>query len=291
MVKLIFFKRSAVADRGLSAEMGRGTWATIVDGRTDAKGGSSADASSQGGVMMVGVDQTTDGGWTFGAALGTDRADVASRGATADLDGVVGAVTAARTIGATRLAFGAVHTRSDVETERSVTGSTFNETLDANTDATTTQLFVEATRSWQKGATTITPHVGLAHAWTRVDGFTETGGLSALSVDSMEAERTTASVGVRMEREVRVGSTPVRVWGGLAYEHRFGDRQPVGMAAFAGSDAFQVQAPGSSRAVGHVDLGVEMRLAPTATVSATYSGAFGADGDDSAVGVGIKIAF
>jgi outer membrane autotransporter protein len=87
--------------------------------------------------------------------------------------------------------------------------------------------------------TTVTPYVGLGYLHTHVDSFTEAGGGgAALSVDAVDANSFTTSLGARATTSLRIGNTLLKPEVRVAWQHEWLDDSTNVQSAFA-------SAPGS----------------------------------------------
>ncbi len=87
--------------------------------------------------------------------------------------------------------------------------------------------------------TTVTPYVGLGYLHTHVDSFAEAGGGGAgLSVDAVDANSFTTSLGARASTSLRIGNTLLKPEVRIAWQHEWLDDSTNVQSAF-------VSAPGS----------------------------------------------
>jgi outer membrane autotransporter protein len=87
--------------------------------------------------------------------------------------------------------------------------------------------------------TIVTPYVGLGYLHTHVDSFTESGGGgAALSVDAVDANSFTTSLGARATTSLRIGNTLLKPEVRVAWQHEWLDDSTNVQSAFA-------SAPGS----------------------------------------------
>lgn len=135
---------------------------------------------------------------------------------------------------------GITHAWHHIDTTRSVTVPGLAGAYIANAKATTTQAFGEVAFALIDGPLAVTPFVRYAHDWERADGFTELGGVAALTVARDRRSNDFGSAGVRLS-----GLRPIS--DGLAIEpnlsvgylHSWGQLYSVRSEAIGGA-AFSV---------------------------------------------------
>jgi uncharacterized protein with beta-barrel porin domain len=87
----------------------------------------------------------------------------------------------------------------------------------------------------------VTPYLGLGYLHTHTGAFTETGSTSALSVQAMDSNSFTTTIGARLGATWQIGTTAFRPELRAAWQHEFLDDSATVRASFAtapGSSAF-----------------------------------------------------
>ena len=127
------------------------------------------------------------------------------RNSSATSDNVHLSVYAAGEVGVLSIRGGAAYTRHAINTTRTPTFPGFAETLNAQYDAGTAQLFGELGYPLDLGAFTIEPFVGLAGVLHHTDAFAETGGLSAVSSAGGIHTAAIATIGINASTTFTLG--------------------------------------------------------------------------------------
>ncbi|WP_448469054.1 autotransporter outer membrane beta-barrel domain-containing protein [Martelella sp. AMO21009] len=148
------------------------------------------------------------------------------------------------------------YTWHDVSSSRTVAFTGFADSLAADYDAAAFQAFGEAACRFDTGLAAFEPFVGLAYVRFHQDGFTETGGAAALSVDASDMDTTFATIGARAERDFALGDATATLSGTLGWQHAFGAITPLAAMAFAGSDSFSVAGTPIARNAAVVEAGL-----------------------------------
>lgn len=245
-----------------------GSWS-----RWDTDGNAAALDSTTGG-FIAGTDASIGEGWLLGMMAGYSRTefDADDRASTGGSDDVhLGAYAGAR-VGGLGLRLGAAYTWHDVEASRTAAIAGFADSLAADYDAGTTQVFAEAAHEMRVGASRIEPFANLAYVGLRTDAFTETGGAAAVASAAASQDATFTTLGLRGSSAFIVGDATVTARGSLAWRHAFGDVVPVTSVNFAGADAFSIAGVAVARDALMLEAGLDMQLAPGAVFGASYSG-------------------
>jgi outer membrane autotransporter protein len=245
-----------------------GSWGHI-DGN-----GNAARLERDIGGFVVGADTGVGGGWRVGALGGYSRAsaDTDARNSSAKTESYHLGAYGGTQWGATALRLGANHSWNKTETSRSVAFAGFADTLSADYDGTTTQLFGEAGHRIDAGRVALEPFARLAYVRVKSDAFLERGGLAALYGEGGSIDATFTTLGLR--GSTQIGST-TRLRGMLGWRHAFGDTTSTSTHAFAGSIPFTLEGVPLAKNVAVVEAGVDMQLRPNLTLGASYSGQFG----------------
>ncbi|WP_185984324.1 autotransporter outer membrane beta-barrel domain-containing protein [Aureimonas mangrovi] len=270
------------------------TWISAfgASGETDATGGTaSLDRDTLG--VLVGADALVGGNTRLGIFGGYSRSsfDVDARGFSADSDDIHVGVYAGTQLGGLSLRGGAAFGFHDIETERGVAFAGFADTLEAGTDARTTQVFGEVGYALAFGAVEFEPFAGLAYVDVDMDGFSETGGLAALSGGGDGFDATFSTLGLRAATALDLGGMDARLTGTLGWRHAFDDEAPVSTFAFDGGQAFTVAGAPIAQDAALVEVGFEVDLSPAATLGLSYAGQFGDDASQHGGRATLRFAF
>lgn len=294
-----------LAHAGSAANPGSRFWMRGLyhDGRFDADGAARVDRSTAG--MMLGADYLLGShGFTMGWGLGYHRSDVDVKGlaAEADVDNVHAAIyTGARwddsalpfglpgggSIG-TRL--GVTHSWHEIDMQRTV--GFVDESLRAEYDARSLQVFGEVDYRFDLGDARIAPFLGVS--WTRlhVDGFDEvapdtspvllgqTAALQGRSGTDSLAQMTLGSRGVLPL------TTRLELSGMAGWRHIFSGDQPEANLRLRDADpdaAMIITGAPLARNALIADLGLRIRLGDNGSLGVSWAGQTGGDVTDNSL--------
>lgn len=218
--------RDAFVDR-LNEEAARGAWIKAhglsAEHDTDLNaGGFDRDLT---GVVM-GADATLLNGWRVGVGGGYATSDYAvdSRGLTADGEVWSLGAYAGQSRDAMRLSAGLAWSWQSTDVARAVVFPGFGELNRAGVSGQLGQAFAEV--SWilpYENAVTVEPYVGAAFIHWSQDGFNETGGASALTVDAGEADLGLIRLGARASGGYRMKGRDLRMSARAGLRRMVGD--------------------------------------------------------------------
>ncbi|OCW55723.1 autotransporter domain-containing protein [Hoeflea olei] len=253
-----------------------------------------------GGVMVGGdaaIGDTGLAGLVAGYQASGYRVDgLASK---ADASSFFVGVYGGAALGSFNLTGGAAYAWSDVDTARTAAFAGFSERLGAATHAGTAQVFGELGYEFDTGPAVFEPFAGLAHISVSSDGYTETGGASALSIASGTTDMTFSTLGIRASALLPFGDAgAARLTGMVGWRHAYGSATPGALNAFAGGTPFAVTGASVGEDVAllsaglNFDLGArpEMGLENT-DFSISYDGQFGSGVAESAFTAKLKLKF
>ncbi|MBT2324778.1 autotransporter domain-containing protein [Variovorax paradoxus] len=261
-----------------------GSWGHI-DGTANA-----AKLKRDIGGFVVGADTSVGAGWRVGGLAGYSRAsaDTDARNSSAKTDSYHLGVYGATQWGATALRLGASQSWNKLDTSRSVAFAGFADSVSAQYDSTTSQVFGEVGHRIDAGRVALEPFAGLAHVRVKTDAFFERGGLAALHGAGDSTDATFSTLGVRASTQL---SDSTRVRGLLGWRHAFGDTTPTSTHAFGGSLPFTLAGVPLAKNVAVLEAGVETQLRPNLTLGASYAGQFGDGLQDHGFKVNLNWAF
>ncbi|WP_206750837.1 autotransporter outer membrane beta-barrel domain-containing protein [Pollutimonas thiosulfatoxidans] len=270
-----------------------GSWSTLDDN------GNAAEVKSNVAGLFIGGDTAVGNGWRVGGALGfTDgKIEVNDRSSKSDVTSYTAALYGgnswAAESGKVNFLAGAAYTRHEVDSRRSVTVGG-NQTLKADYDVNTTQLFTELGYAIPVGqASEVEPYLGVAWLSQKAKSFTETGGSAALHGDSQKDDVTTFTLGLRGKTAVDVGANQASLYAGLGWRHASGDVEAERRMNFVqgNSVGFKVAGAPIAKNAAVVDLGAEMAVGKNAAMGLGYSGQFGNGNTDSTGSLYLKVKF
>jgi outer membrane autotransporter protein len=170
-----------------------------------------------------------------------------------------------------------------------VTG--FDQSLTADYDADTAQIFGEVNYDMKVKQIDLQPFANLAYVNLHADSFQEKGGAAALSGGSSDDNLTFTTIGIRASTDISLGSNPASLHGALGWRHALGDTATASSLAFAGGDAFSINGVPVARDALAVDAGVDIGLSKQATFGVSYSGQVAGKSSTNGVKANIAVKF
>lgn len=257
-------------------------WGELVadDLTLDGNGNAAKMEQNLAGVF-VGANASLGGGWESGIAYGhtSGDLDVDDRDSSADIENNTLGLTIGKSWdtgdNAINFLFGGTYTRSGVETKREVAVGNLNETLEADYDVNTFQLFTEVAYEVKLADRTILePFLGFGWATLDGDEYQEKSGYSALSGEGISAEQFNSIVGLRFRQGFDAGPLPAWVQASVGWEHNYGDREGVAINSFNGGNGFRIEGAEIDRDAAVLDLGVGVNLTESLSIGGSYIGRF-----------------
>src|SRR5699024_2960757 len=144
--------------------------------------GNAASVDSDSYGLLLGFDHAMTPSWRIGAVggFGHVSADVDDRDSSATADSATLGLYTAGQWGALHLHVGAAYAWHDIDSTRNVHVASLNDSLDADYDANTAQVFGELGYNFAFGNTALTPFARAAYVHVDTDSFNEDGGAAAL---------------------------------------------------------------------------------------------------------------
>ncbi|WP_225579308.1 autotransporter domain-containing protein [Pseudomonas sp. PDM14] len=277
------------ADSGLTFWLsGYGNWSD-KDGNSNV---ADLDRDSRG--TLIGLDLPLNQTWRLGiaAGYGTSDLDVNRRESSAD----IGSTSLIAYLGgqwdALSLRMGVARTWNEVDSKRDVQVGALRETLKADYDADTTQVFGELGYALQLGELALEPFAGLAHVEVDSDGFREHGGTAALSGNSEDDSVDYSSLGLRAAAPLGdIAGLPLNLHTSLAWQHAFDEPSDESHLSLAGYDSFTVKGVPVAEDSALAQLGLDLQLSAQASVGLGYSGQFGDGNSDQGVRLTLSTSF
>lgn len=267
---------------------GYGYW-----GETDASG-NTAELSRDSGGLVAGADAKVADGLRLGIAGGYGSTSYAQSalGSSASMTSWDLAFYGGAALGPVALRFGGAYGWQDMATSRTVTMATFSDSLAADVDGGTGQLFAEVSHHVALGGARIEPYAGLAYVHANLDDAEEIGGAAALAIEPGSLSNTYSTLGLRVEAPLPIVSEALSLSGNLGWRYAFGDVTPVSTLAFAaGDDPFAVVGPAIGRNAAIVDLGASYRFGQAVAADIRYSGAFADIGQSNGLNGLLSVRF
>ncbi|WP_331300662.1 autotransporter outer membrane beta-barrel domain-containing protein [Methylobacterium oryzae] len=227
------------------------------------------------------------GGYTEAYLDSAGRSGGTSRAESAALKSGFGGLYGGYELGPLSLRLGALYADTDARTRRAVLYG-LSDTLSGHGGGHTVQGFGEI--GWrialgQPAASSVEPFVGGAYVGIRSGAFAETGGAAALASFARDYDLGAATVGVRAQTRLDLGlGLPVTLRGLVGYRRAFGDVVPTALLAFgAGGPAFLSAGVPIDRDALVAQVGLDLAVAPNASLGVAYTGQTGTRAQDQAV--------
>jgi outer membrane autotransporter protein len=245
--------------------------------------GNSAVLRQRAYGLRLGGDAELSRDWRLGGAFGyaDQTLEVDERASTADADSYSLAVYAGRCIalggGRLQLLGGGAWSYHAIDSRRRVRFSGFSETLQAEYDAETRQLFAELGYTIPLNEHfALTPYLGVDWSEQRSDGFTESGGSAGLRAKPGRNELTTTTLGLHATQQL-----PGAGWveADLGWRQSAGDIRPEATLALSGSEAYTVTGAPIARNAAVFGLGLNLAVGDQGQVGLRYDGQFGDGGN------------
>ena len=234
--------------------------------------------------FFVGTDTTIASGWRVGGMGGYSHSTMDASSGSSSSDNYHLGVYGGKHWDATSLRLGASYTWHRLDTQRSATFSGFADSLSSKYHAGTTQVFGELGHRMEVGhGIAAEPFAGLAYVNVKTDGFTEQGGLAALTGSAAHADVTFSTLGVRFSSPLAENA---RLRGMVGWRHSFGEVVPASNQALNRGQPFTVWGVPMAKDVAAVELGVETDVRSNLNVSVSYAGQYANNLHDN----GIKLA-
>ena len=244
--------------------------------------------------LIAGLDVPLNEVWSLGLAggYGSTNFDADALASSGDIDSYDLALYIGGKWGALGLRGGVAHSWNAVSVNRTVAFPGLVEGESADYDAGTTQVFGEIGYELAYGAAKFEPFAGLAYVAVSTDGFTEQGGLAALTAGSSDQNNTYSTLGIRVSADLPVAKGQLAVRGLLGWQHAFGDVTPGTAMDLAGEGGGFIitGAPIDENAL-LVGAGLDYLLNADLRLSVAYEGQIGSHANDNAVKASLSYRF
>jgi outer membrane autotransporter protein len=231
-----------------------------------------AVARRSAGGVLAGADMPFGSTGVAGvfAGYGSSYVDVASQNANASANSYHAGAYGGYGWGGVSLRGGTAVTWHDLTTSRSISYRGFSDKVTASPDALTGQVFGELAYGVKVQDVAVEAYSGLAYVHQRNGSFRETGGAAALSGTSDSSDTGFLSLGLRARHQFDLAGIAVTAHGVAAWTHALGDVSSNRTLAFAGGEGFSMPGLAVLRNAGTVETGLEMALAPSASLGIAY---------------------
>lgn len=257
---------------------GYGAWSN-----TDSDDNASKFSHNTGG-FLIGADAPVSESWRLGFLAGYGRSsyDADTNNASGFSDNYTLGAYGGSEIGAVGVRLGTAYTWSGVHTDRSVSFTGFSDRLSGQYDAGAFQAFGDVGYRLDAGETSLgrlsfEPFAALAYVNVHTNGFTEDGGLAALTTQSDDTNVTFSTAGLRGASDFTLGGVALTATGSLAWRHAYGDTTPMTTVSFSGSDRFGIEGVPIAKDMALIEAGLSTHLNSNVSFGISYTGQFAGD--------------
>lgn len=285
--------RGVAMDRAAEQGEGTGLWATAFGNWGSQEGdGNAAKVESDTAGAFMGLDAQL-GDWRLGVLGGYNSSnfDVDARASTAESETFHLGAYAGGSIGQFRMRAAFGQSWHDISTERSVAFPAA-QTLSADYNGTTTQVFGEIGYAVKVGSVDVEPFVGLAYVSLKTDDYAETGGVAALTGDSVKTDATFGTFGFRGSAKLDSAEGGMLLKGLVGWRHAFDNDLPYASHSFSGAaKPFLVTGVPLAEDAAVAEISLDLPLSDNIRVNVGYKGQFGGDVTDNSARGGISMRF
>jgi outer membrane autotransporter protein len=276
---------AAVAAPAQSADLtfwaqGVGAWGRI---NSD---GNAADVNRNLGGVFTGFDRRF-GEWRAGLAGGYTNSSpsVSARASSASIDTAYFAGYAGTSFGPLNFRSGAAYAWHTISTNRSVTFPGFSEQASARYNAQEGQVFGEVGYGMSFGDIAAEPFAGVAWLHLSTDGFTETGGVSALAGARGSDDLGYSTLGARWASNYLMANGMMLMpRASVAWQHAFATLTPTTTLTFRSSGAaFGIWGVPIARDAALVEAGSDLQLSAQTKIGIFYAGQLATNAQDHSV--------
>lgn len=233
--------------------------------------GNAAGMNGHVAGLIAGVDGDVSEHWRIGGLFGYTNA---SAGSDADWDSYSAGLYAAAEWGKLNFTTGAIYSKNDISTERTVAFGSFDDRLEVDYRSATRQVFADLGWRDKIGQLTLEPFANLAYINLETNGFREDGGSAALSANGGTDGVTLTTLGLRWSADIGSADLPATFSGMLGWRHAIGDLAPSSRFAFSSGSPFVIEGASLPRDTAVLEASLTAQISKTARVKLSYSGEF-----------------
>lgn len=239
--------------------------------------GNAARLNRSIGGFFMGADAPAFDNWRFGAISGYSRSSFSTKNhnSSGTSDNYSAGLYGSTNWGAFVFRSGVAYTISDISTSRSVNFIGFGDSLSGDYRVGTAQAFGELGYRMQAGNVALEPFANLAYVNVHSDGFSEKGGIAALTSGSTRTDTAFTTLGLRVATRFDLNGMAVTATSAIGWRHAFGDTTADSTMSFAGAAPFSIGGVPIAKNAAVVDLGLDMNLSADNTLGISYGGQFG----------------
>lgn len=255
----------------------RSVWMQGYGASGDSEGDGNAaaiDDHIQG--FFIGADAALSGNARIGLLTGHGKSDVqvSDRRSSASVDSSYLGVYGGAEWNNLGLKLGAAYGWNGVTASREVSFAGFSESLSADYDSGTAQVFGELGYTIAAGPASFEPFAALAHVNVHTGAFTEEGGDAALSSAARDTALTFATLGLRASVGVRLFDLDVKANGMAGWQRAAGDVTPDTAFSFESGSDFLIKGVPSARDTALVEAGLTAAAPGEGEFGLWYTGQF-----------------
>jgi len=269
-------------------------WAQIVGGwERYNSDGNRAGLNHDTRWLLMGVDVPVTAAWQVGAVAGFGQAtaDLTQHNASADISTYSLGLYSGKQWNETGLRLGASYAWHDINSSRRVAFTGFGNSLSAFYQAKSAQLFGEMGYQLDFSPARIELFAAMTHIYLSTPYFSESGGVSALTVNGSNSHTTFTVLGVRGDRTFKVGRINARARGTMGWRHASGDITPTSIHAFVLGSSFSVSGVAIAQDAGTVSMGMDVSISQQATFGLYYEGQFASQSQQHGVSANLSVQF
>ena len=238
------------------------------------------------GGFVSGMDAGVGDGWRAGLATGYIQSSVTAPdvASSADVNSYLVAAYAGGGAGPLALRAGAAWSWHDVDTSRAVIFPGFFEHESAGYGGDTGELFAEVAYPMIMRYGAVEPFAGLAYLHLDTNGFTESGGVAALTASGSREDIGYSILGVRAATTMTVEDMLITPHASFAWQGAFGDVTPdIGLAFASTGVPFAISGVPLARNSALIGVGLDLTIDADAVLSVAYQGQLAGDLKDNGV--------
>lgn len=285
---------SAAASGRIRAVSTTALWGQAYGGWSHGSSDGNAAAYDRNtGGFVTGVDSLIAGTWRLGLLAGYGSTSLHGAASSTSADSYQVGIYGGISMNALTLSLGTILAHHAIDTHRRVSFGDIAETDMASYSAKSVQLFGEAAYRIDTAYAAVEPFAAAAYTHLKTDGFSETGGIAALSAPASATDLTTTTLGLRAARAFTLGNaTTVTARAMAGWRHAYGDVAPQAQFAFvSGGDSFAVSGQPMAQDTALIEAGLAFDVGKATTIGLTYTGAFSSQVKDNAVKADLTIRF
>ncbi len=267
--------------------------------------GNAAGFDRQISGFALGADVRLENGIKLGVVGGytTASLDTTGRLQSGTIEGAYGGVYGGYEVGPVSLRLGATYADDGIRTRRTVAVAGLSDSAGARAGGATIQGFGEIGYRFflgaegpapllskdgpvpvQAAASFVEPFVGGSYVAIGRDRFVETGGVAALTGFARDYDVGAVTAGLRGQTALGFeAGAPLSAHGLVGYRRAFGDVVPAALLSFGNGPTFLSAGIPIARDALVAEAGLDLRVAPNATLSVAYTGQVGDRIQDHAV--------